>query len=371
MWKPSSVSQRFTKNLPTFANNVLRENFPILLVLVLYAAASWIVQFILDQGTMSGNRLGTGYLAGYIPPVFALIFLTRIFPRFKEGFTGLGIVCREVRENHFSLEAIANLMLILVVVPIFLLSFHTFKIAIPALHPFSWDEPLMKLDFAVHLGHHPWLLVQPFLGYPEITRVINYIYHHVWGGVLFTMVFWMAWSPRRHLRKQFFLSFLITWIGLGTVLAVVFSSAGPCYFDKISDLENPYAPLMSYLSSIPDLPAIHAQKMLWEIHAHKMPVYFTGISAMPSMHVAAAVLCALVGWHLNWAVGLTLGLFAGLIQLGTIHLGWHYAVDGYLSALLTWLIWRGTSRIVNRKVSENGNEASRDRGGVCGSRTGG
>lgn len=306
--------------------------------------AGWMIRHILGQEKMSGNTLGLGYLFGYIPPVIALIFLTKTLPRFREGFTGLGITCREIRKSHFSLEAMVNLMVILVVVPVFLLSFHTFKIAIPALHPFSSDVILMKLDFAVHLGNHPWSLIQPFLGYPEITRAISYCYHNVWGGVLFTMVLWMAWSPRRRLRKQFFLTFLFVWITLGTVLATIFSSAGPCYLGKISDLENPYAPLMGYLNSIPDLPSIHVQKMLWEIHAQKMPMFYTGISAMPSMHVAAAVLCALVGWQLNRAVGLVLGLFSALIQLGTVHLGWHYAVDGYISALLTFLIWKWIDR---------------------------
>jgi hypothetical protein len=271
--------------------------------------------------------------------------LTKAIQRFKEGYKGLGIACLELRENHFSLDAIFNLMIIVVVVPIFLYSYHTFKISIPTLHSFSWDESLMKLDFAIHLGNHPWSMIHPFLGYPEITRVITYCYHHVWEGVLITMVFWMAWSPRRHLRKQFFLSFLLTWITLGTVLATVLSSAGPCYFDKISGLKNPYGPLMDYLNSMPDLLSVHAQKMLWEIHAQKVPMFYTGISAMPSMHVAATVLCAMVGWQLNRAVGLILALFAAIIQLGSVHLGWHYAVDGYLSALFTFLIWKWMGRV--------------------------
>jgi membrane-associated phospholipid phosphatase len=74
-------------------------------------------------------------------------------------------------------------------------------------------------------------------------------------------------------------------------------------------------------------------------------MFFTGISAMPSMHVAATVLCAMVGWQLNRAVGLILALFAAIIQLGSVHLGWHYAVDGYLSALFTFLIWKWMGRV--------------------------
>jgi hypothetical protein len=327
---------------------VFRENFTILLVITLYSIAAWMIRHILGQPHMGDNTIGFGYLFGYLPPIFALIFLTRSLPRVNEGFTGLRITCREIRENHLRFEAIVNLMVILIAVPIFLLSFHTFKIAIPELHPFSWDEFLMDLDFAVHLGNHPWTLIQPYFGYPEITRAINYSYHHIWGGVLFTMVFWMAWSPRRRLRKQFFLSFLLTWITLGTILATIFSSAGPCYFDKISDIENPYSPLMSYLNSIPDLPVIIAQKMLWEIHAQKLPLLYTGISAMPSIHVAAVVLCALVGWQLNRMLGLILILFAALIQIGSVHLGWHYAVDGYFSALLTFCIWKWMGHICKK-----------------------
>lgn len=246
MSKSLSVSRRFLKGLPTFVSKVFRENFYILLVVILYSAAGWLVRHFLDQGTMSGDALGLGYMFGYIPPILGIIFLTKTFPRLKEGFSGLAMVCREIRESHFSFDAMANLMVILVAVSVFLLNFTTIKIAIPALHPFAWDVSLMKLDFAVHLGHHSWSLVQPLLGVPKITRALNYIYHHVWGGVLFTMVIWMAWSPRRYLRQQFFISFLITWIVLGTVLATIFSSAGPCYFDKIPNMENPDTPLTSF-----------------------------------------------------------------------------------------------------------------------------
>jgi hypothetical protein len=48
---------------------------------------------------------------------------------------------------------------------------------------------------------------------------------------------------------------------------------------------------------------------------------------------------------LNRAVGLILALFAAIIQLGSVHLGWHYAVDGYLSALFTFLIWKWMGRV--------------------------
>lgn len=42
-------------------------------------------------------------------------------------------------------------------------------------------------------------------------------------------------------------------------------------------------------------------------------------------------------------------LFAILIFAGSVHLGWHYAVDGYASALSTAAIWIGVGRLLRRQ----------------------
>ena len=39
-------------------------------------------------------------------------------------------------------------------------------------------------------------------------------------------------------------------------------------------------------------------------------------------------------------LGWSLSLFAAAIMIGSVHLAWHYAVDGYLAVLMTWGIWR-------------------------------
>jgi len=35
-------------------------------------------------------------------------------------------------------------------------------------------------------------------------------------------------------------------------------------------------------------------------------------------------------------------------MVGSVHLGWHYAVDGYLSIVLTVLLWRVVGHFVAR-----------------------
>jgi len=64
-----------------------------------------------------------------------------------------------------------------------------------------------------------------------------------------------------------------------------------------------------------------------------------GISAFPSMHNAIAVIIALAGRKIGRGIGWALTIYALLIFLGSIHLGWHYAVDSYAAIALALLAW--------------------------------
>jgi hypothetical protein len=63
--------------------------------------------------------------------------------------------------------------------------------------------------------------------------------------------------------------------------------------------------------------AIINQRGLWEAFARGIFLPFGGISAMPSMHVAAAILFALVGWEVNRLLGLIFVLYAYKLDLST------------------------------------------------------
>ncbi|MFB2351546.1 hypothetical protein, partial [Priestia megaterium] len=56
---------------------------------------------------------------------------------------------------------------------VFMGAFTTVKTALPNITSFWADPALTALDRAVHLGHDPWRLLQPLLGHPFVTRLIE------------------------------------------------------------------------------------------------------------------------------------------------------------------------------------------------------
>jgi hypothetical protein len=73
-----------------------------------------------------------------------------------------------------------------------------------------------------------------------------------------------------------------------------------------------------------------------------------GVSAMPSMHNAIAVLYGLTAMRMAKPLRIAAWTFATLIFVGSIHLGWHYAVDGIIAGLMMAGIWYAAGRYLDR-----------------------
>jgi hypothetical protein len=224
------------------------------------------------------------------------------------------------------------------------------KPSIPALVPFAWDEAFMSLDRILHLGRDPWIWLDKALGFPLLTLAVNFIYCF-WFLAMFTFWFWFAFQDGYStLRIRFFLTWMLTWWIGGGLMALCFSSAGPAYYSALGLSPDPFASLMSYLRDVNQIYPIWAldtQDMLWRGYAVK-DIPFLGISAFPSMHNATAAIIALAAFKLNRSLGLALTCYGVLILLGSVHLGWHYAVDGYAGVLIAMFAWWLAGPIVRR-----------------------
>ena len=263
-------------------------------------------------------------------------------------------ILNDLRNNYLNIERITVGLPILLFMPMFISAWTSFKTMIPFINPYSWDFEFAKWDAIIHGGVHPWLLLRPIIGKPLITSVISFFYN-LWFFVLYAVLIWQAFSMRdSRLRMQFFLTFICSWALLGNVVAMLFSSVGPCYYGRYTGLIDPFQPLMDYLwlarDSFP-VWSLHIQEMLWETYEKGGIGFGSGISAMPSMHVSMAFLFTLIGWRTGHALGVAFTVYAVPIMIGSVHLGWHYAIDGYAAIIGTWLIWRAVGWLMNGRGS--------------------
>ncbi len=204
----------------------------------------------------------------------------------------------------------------------------------------------MHVDRAFHLGNDPWRLLHRMFGFPIMTRVLDSLYWWWYAGLMVGIT-WQAWSLDRATRRRFFVAYVLTWIVLGTVVAHLMPSVGPCFLERMTG-DTTFEPLMAYLQSIHDqrpLVAIPLQDVLWAAYREGRTDHWMAISAMPSLHVAVPALFALTGWQTHRGLGLALWAYTVLILLGSVHLGWHYAVDGYLAIAGAYGAWWVAGRL--------------------------
>lgn len=242
--------------------------------------------------------------------------------------------------------------LLLVVITLFFHSvFLTFKTSFTDFVPFWTDETLMKADRAIHFGQTPWEMIAPVFSNAALIYVIDFLYTF-WLLVNLLVILQQAFASKTpELRATFFLCYYIVWIVMGTIIALAASSAGPCYFEHVSSLPNPYAAQMQFLDHLDKTQGVNAiafKNALWENHAQGKGGIINGISAFPSIHVAMAVVFALVGRHYGRVVRWSGYSYLALIMVGSVALNWHYAVDGYASLVMTPLVWAFSSWAVRR-----------------------
>ena len=242
-----------------------------------------------------------------------------------------------------TVQRTAGALLVIGVVAPFQSTFQSLKVAIPG---FPWDEQLSRFDIALHTAP-PWTLWLPDAGR---LRVIDHVYSS-WYVFVFLFVTWVSWTGRRYLRARALASTVLLWALGGTLLAWLFASAGPCYYHLVSDSPNPYTGLLERLSDV-ELFATNAQAALWRFKVEDTYSPFAGISAMPSMHVAMVVLAAMVLWRRSKPLGMVCWVYAAGIQIGSVVLGWHYAIDGYAGALLALGCWWGSRWLTPQHLRE-------------------
>lgn len=247
---------------------------------------------------------------------------------------------------------IISALVLVTAVALFMPAFTAMKSAIPLFNDYTWDATFIAWDQALH-GDDAWRLLQPVLGHPAITSVFTYLYHLWFTLIYFGPICVALYVSDREIRLRFFIGFLLTWTLVGMVGAVALASYGPVFLEPLTG-DTHFAEQVAYLHKAGETHSIlvlEVQRILLESFQQGDHGLGRGITAMPSMHVALAMLYYLMARQIDRRLGYAFLAFLVAIMIGSVHLAYHYAVDGYVSIVMTALIWWAT-RPLARKILE-------------------
>jgi hypothetical protein len=327
---------------------------------ILYGISIFTIMIAVVEASLLGQVTDLSMVLFFSKPVLllllAIIFIgigLETFRLARAKYKGplLPALWSKLRDDYFSPQRVANASHTVICFSIFMTGFNAIKALIPYANPFSWDQAFVTLDKQLHFGVHPYIWLKPLFDTPLATYVLNLNYV-VWFFVMFYLLLSQGFATQdTKVRRQFLLAFQLSWF-LGTcLLGTIFSSVGPGLYARMFPGEiDPYAPLMASLrvaNSSYNIYALNVMDELWKSYETGVGM-ISGISAMPSMHVGTAVLFAILGFASGRPkLGWILTVFASLIFIGSIHLGWHYAVDGYAGIAVAFTGWWLAGKLVN------------------------
>lgn len=246
-------------------------------------------------------------------------------------------------------QVLASLPMLALIVG-FMPFFSKLKSIIPLFNAYTWDATFIAWDRALFFGRDAWQVMQPALGHPPVTALLAFLYHAWFLLIYVGMIFVLFWPCATAVRRQYLLAFFLIWTVIGGFLATIFASVGPCFLEPILG-DATFAEQMAYLNAadaVMPVMTLDVQTMLLGWYHAGEGGLGSGITAMPSMHVAMAMLFWLMVRRISRSAGVAFGLFFVVIWIGSVHLAYHYAVDGLIAAVATYALWRLSLWIVAR-----------------------
>ena len=275
-------------------------------------------------------------LALFCTPAFAALHPIRLL--LQRNPTPVRQIIFDVRKHW---RAIVWTVVVYASLAVSLETFSAIKKSIPYNNWFYADPFLISLDRAIFSGSDAWQITHAWL---EWTTPVQVWLYNAWHFVHIGLAIWIAFAFDEVQKVRFTLMLQFIWLVLGGLLATLFSSVGPIMVGEFYQ-DHSFDPLLSTLREHAPSALIIRDRLVASVDD---PNLISGISAMPSVHVAVAVCTAL--WLQRYRVkALTIlgWSFVLTTYVGSMHLGWHYSTDGLVSAPLVILFWWVSGRSVN------------------------
>ncbi|MCF6321582.1 MAG: phosphatase PAP2 family protein [Rhizobiaceae bacterium] len=241
-------------------------------------------------------------------------------------------------------------MLFFVALIVFITAFTTVKNTVPLESGFLYDVALADFDKALHFGVDPWQWLYALGTNEYVLRLVETNYSSFWLGINYSILFWVIISPRANkIRTRYVISYMLTWVILGNLIAIWFSSGGPVYYGAITGDVSRFSEQLAFLATSTEKlnGAVGYQNYLWELYETGEAGFGSGISAFPSVHVGFSAINALFIYEYSRKWGMYAFAYLGVILVSSVYLAWHYAIDGYASIIVVLAIYFAVKKIMS------------------------
>lgn len=250
----------------------------------------------------------------------------------------------DITKEIFKPDNIIRYVICFLAIYISLMAFSTAKSLISVMVPFQYDVLFSSIDKFIHFGRYPHEYLGFILDNPKYVVFMDWFYIS-WFYYIYAYVAYVVFQPKGAAgRVRLIACFCLCWVVLGSFAATLASSVGPIFWESFVDAPNPYTQLIATLENVSlthyPLMCLDIANLLLGWQRDEFIVDLSGPSALPSIHVAMVALFMFHSWHYNrFFFPLTVA-YCVLTMVGSVVLAWHYALDGYVSIILMYIMWK-------------------------------
>ncbi len=236
-------------------------------------------------------------------------------------------------------------------IALFMVAFGSFKATLGMVWPFYADDIFAEMDRWMLFGQEAWVIAHQLI--PELgAKWIDLIYGRMWISLVFLFPFFLFLFDKDKVRiARYILLYFAAFFLVGNILALVFLSVGPVYYDTYYGA-NLYANLPAALdkSGVSASFIGNVQSILGEALFANDSKLGSDVAAFPSVHVSTIMVVALYAVERSRVLGFAMAILVAAILFLSVYTGYHWLVDGLASILIMIAVnaWLKRSQIVTR-----------------------
>lgn len=308
-------------------------------VAIVYLTAPEAMPALRDDLVSYGRLLFLAVLTLAVVHLYVMVFLRK-----ARSKAGCETERRAWHASYFRQMPLLDMVVATAALALTSTSFTVHKAAVIGADGYGFDATFIAWDRAIFGGTDPWVYTHWLFSSATATQWIDFIYFPGFMPMFLGYLLCIIARRAAPLRHTYMLSYLLGCLIVGMLAANAMHSAGPVFDGVLFGDGTTFSPLMERL---------HAQQAAGggaptaeAIRQYLTEAYFSagielgsGISAMPSMHIVLAALWVFPAWHINKYLGALMTVYGIIIWIGSVHLGWHYFVDGLIALAMIGAIW--------------------------------